>query len=225
MALFRRGPGAAAAYARVVDGEHLWLDVRGDGPLVLRGDGVELEVDADPFPLAVALADLDADQLELRLLAGGRAVSWDGSAAPGPGLESPPTRDRRWQLTVASDAGDLVVRRTRLAPAVPALAFTGTDEGAEVRLDTDATTCALVAEDEVLAEFPIDGGVLRIGELRSLPAGVTATLRVGAADVVRGGNALARPMAAVALPPLPEKDVSLRWTPEAVLAVRREDAS
>ncbi len=225
MALFRRGPAAEAAYARVIDGEHLWLDVRGDGPLVLRGDGVELEVDADPFPLAAALADVEADELELRLLADGRAVGWDGSEAPGPGLASPPTRDRRWRLSVEAAAGELVVRRTRLAPVVATLGFAGTDDGVEVRLDTDAPTCALVADGEVLTELPVEGGVLRLATLPALAAGTTATLRVGEADVVRAGNALERPMAAVALPPLPEPDVSLRWTPEAVLSVRREAAS
>ena len=225
MALFRRGPAAEATYARVIDGEHLWLDVRGDGPLVLRGDGVELEMDADPYPLAAALAHVEADELELRLLADGRAVGWDGSAARGPGLASPPTRDRRWHYRVEAAAGELVVRRTRLAPVVAALGFTGTDDGVDVRLDTDAATCALVSDGAVLAELPVEGGVLRIGELPALPAGTTAILRVGEADVVRAGNALERPMAAVALPPLPEPDVSLRWTPEAVLSVRREGTS
>ena len=40
MAILRRGSDSArAVYARVVDGEHLWLAVRGDGPLVLRREG------------------------------------------------------------------------------------------------------------------------------------------------------------------------------------------
>ncbi len=227
MALFRRGSGAAeAAFARIIDGEHLWLDVSGDGPLVLRREGADdLVVDADPFPIAAALAGVDADDIELRLLAGGRAVTYDGSATPGPGLSSPPTRDRRWQLRVEAADGELVVRRSRLAPTVAVLGFTGTDEGVELRLGTDAETCALVAEGEVLAELTIDHGVLRLGELAALPPGVTATLRVGGAAVVRAGNALDRPMSAIALPPLPEHDVTLRWTPEAQLAVRREDAS
>ena len=227
MALFRRGSGTAeAVYARLIDGEHLWLDVQGDGPLVLRRDGADdLELDADPFPIAAALADVDADQVELRLLANGRAVTYDGSAAPGPGLSSPPTRDRRWQFRVEAAGGELVVRRSRLAPTVPVLGFTGTDEGVELRLNTDADNAELVADGQRVAELPLTGGTLLLTTMPDLAAGVTATFRVGEADVVRSGNALERPMSAIALPPLPEPDVTLRWTPEAVLSVRREDGS
>lgn len=226
MALFKRSGPAEAAYARVIDGEHLWLDVRGDGPVVLRGDGVaDLEVTTDPFPLAAALADVDADALELRLLAKGRPVAAAFEQVRGPGLVAPPTRDRRWQLQVAAVDGEVVVRRTRLVPTVAATGFARADDAAEVRLATDATEAELVADGEVLTTLPITAGLLRIGQVPALPAGATATIRVAGADVARPGNALARPTSAVALPPLPEPDVSLRWTPEARLAVRREDAS
>jgi hypothetical protein len=82
-----------------------------------------------------------------------------------------------------------------------------------------------VADGQRVAELPLTGGTLLLTTLPALAAGVTATFRVGEADVVRSGNALERPMAAVALPPLPEPDVTLRWTPEAVLSVRREDGA
>lgn len=227
MALFRRGSGTTeAVYARLVDGEHLWLDVRGDAPLVLRREGAaDLELDADPFPLAAALADDDADQLELRLLADGRPVTHAAVAPHGPGLATPPTRDRRWQFRIVSGDDGLVIRRNRLAPTVAVLGFAGTDDGVELRLDTDADSAELVADGQRLAELPVVNRTLLLTTLPALTSGVTATFRLGEADVVRSGNALERPMSAVALPPLPEPDVTLRWTPEAVLSVRREDGS
>ena len=50
MAIFRRGPDSAeAVYARMLDGEHLWLAVRGDGPLLLRrGGAADLELPTEP---------------------------------------------------------------------------------------------------------------------------------------------------------------------------------
>jgi hypothetical protein len=242
MAIFRRGSGSAEAiYARVLDGEHLWLAVRGDGPLILRRDGAEdldlptgTAADAEGqlltvrFPIAAALADADEDEVQLRLLAGeGRRaapVAHAAVAPQGPGLASPPTRDGRWQFRILSADDEVVVRRTRLATTVAAVGFAATDEGVELRLDTDADSAELVAEGARLAELPINRGSLRLGALPVLPVGVTASFRVGDADVVRSRNALGRPMAAVALPPLPEPDVTLRWTPDALLTVRREDA-
>lgn len=226
MALFRRSGPAEAVYARVIDGEHLWLDVRGDGPLVLRRDGAEdLELTTDPYPIAAALADVDADEVELRLLAGGRPVAYAAEEVRGPGLAAPTTRDRRWQFQVVAVDDEVVVRRSRLAPTVAATAFARADDAAEVRLETEASEAELIADGQAVATLPVVDGLLRIGAVPALPAGSTATLRVGGADVVRPGNALARPTSAVALPPLPEPDVTLRWTPEGRLAVRREAGS
>lgn len=241
MALFRRGAGSTeAVYARMVDGEHLWLAVRGAGPLVLRRDGADdLELPTEPqadaegpllttrFPLARALAGVEDAELELRLLAGsGRGAGAVAHAAPtpaGPGLPEPPTRDGRWRFRVVPVDGEVVVRRSRLAPTVAVLGFTADEAGVGIRLATDATAATLVSEGRQLADLPVESGTLRVGDLPSLPAGTTATFVVDGAEAVRSGNALERPMAGVALPPLPEPDVSLRWTREAVLAVRREE--
>ncbi|CAN5697130.1 hypothetical protein BH11ACT8_BH11ACT8_36190 [soil metagenome] len=61
MALFSRSGGEAeAVYARVLDGAHLWLAVRGEGPLSLRGDGVEIDVPTeDREGLLTAVVALD----------------------------------------------------------------------------------------------------------------------------------------------------------------------
>lgn len=243
MPIFRRGPGSAEAiYARVLDGEHLWLAVRGEGPLVLRREGAEdLQLPTETvedaegpllsarFALAAALADNGADEIELRLLSGsGRkaaSVVHSATTPSGPGLAEPPTLDGRWQLRVESADGEVVVRRTRRRPTVAVLALAGTDDGVAVRLSTDAVSASLVVDGDPLAELPVVDGTLRLAELPALPAGTMATFRVGDADVVRARNALARPGAAVALPPLPEPGCTLRWTPDARLGVRREDAS
>ncbi|MGA8257799.1 MAG: hypothetical protein WB767_14615, partial [Nocardioides sp.] len=137
MALFSRSASSAeAVYARSIDGEHLWLAVRGEGPLVLRGGGREIEVphevDGDllvaVFPLTAALSDLEGD-LELRLLAGRRAaaVGAPPPTSPGPGLETPASSDGRWQLHVTSDDGEVVVRRSRRDVAAAAIAFRVSD--------------------------------------------------------------------------------------------------
>jgi len=252
MALFKRGPdkpetvarsgGPEAVYARTIDGEHLWLAVRGRGPLVLRGDGVQdLEVPTEAgadaegplvtarFPIATALADVPETEVELRLYAGrgvnAAPVTHAAAAPEGPGLAEPPTRDRRWQFEVGSADGEVVVHRRALPMTVEALAFASTDAGVEILLNTEVDHAELVVDGAPVAQLPIDDSVLRLADLPALAAGATAGLLVRGGEVVRSGNTLDRPMAAVALPPLLEPDVTLRWTPEARLAIRREDVS
>lgn len=240
MAIFKRGSDAAqAVYARMLDGEHLWLAVRGEGPLLLRRNGApdlqlptEPQTDADGplltarFPLAEALADVSDVKVELRLYAGsGRRaapVEYAAAAPAGPGLAEPTTRDRRWQYHVV-DADGLVIRRNRLSATVAVLGFT-TDNGVAVLVDSHASHAALVSHGHRFADLPIADGAISLNNLPPLAVGAIATLRVGAADVVRAGNALDRPMAGVALPPLPDPATSLRWAKDGLLTVRREDA-
>jgi hypothetical protein len=108
---------------------------------------------------------------------------------------------------------------------VPVLGFETTDAGIAVRLGTDADRAALVTDSGTLTELPVRDGTLLLADLPALAPGATATVRVGDADVVRSRNAMNRPMAAVALPALPDSEVALRWTPNARLALRREEAS
>ena len=241
MAIFRRGSDTAeAVYARMLDGEHLWLAVRGEGPLLLRrGGAADLELPTEPqadaegplltvrFPLAEALADIHDAKLELRLFAGsGRRatpVTYAAAAPAGPGLAEPTTRDRRSQFRIVDADGQVVVRRTRLPATIAVLGFTTDDDRVEVRVDTHASHAGLVSHGHRVADLAIVDGSISLAELPPLAAGATATFRVGAADVVRAGNALDRPMAAIALPPLPDPEVSLRWTRDGLLAVHRED--
>jgi len=241
MAIFRRGSDSArAVYARVLDGEHLWLAVHGEGPLVLRRDGAadlqlptEPQTDADGplltarFALAEALAGVNGTKLELRLFVGsGRGATpvRHAAAAPaGPGLAEPTTHDRRWHFRVDDVDGDVVIRRTRLPATIAVLGFTSDDRGVEVEVDTSAGHAVLVSHGHRVADLPITAGFVSLAELPPLASGATATFRVGAADVVRAGNALDRPMAGVVLPPLPDPDVTLRWTRDGLLTLRREE--
>lgn len=242
MAILRRGSNAPqAVYARVLDGEHLWLAVRGDGPLLLRRGGApDLPVPTEPqhdaegplltarFPLAEALADVHDVDLELQLFAGsGRraaAVAHAAAAPAGPGLTAPTTRDRRWQFKVADADGTLVIRRSRRSATIPVLGFTADHAGVAVLVDSHATHATLVGHGQRFGDLPIEDGRISLRGIPPLTPGATATFRVGAADVVRAGNALDRPLAGVALPPLPDPATSLRWTAEGLLAVRREAA-
>lgn len=203
----RASAPAEAVYARSIDGEHLWLAVRGDGPLVLRGAGVELQVPTEPdgdlltaiFPLSAALAE-HLDDVELRLVCGrkGIPVTAPPEPATGPALASPPSRDGRWQLSVNTDDGEVVVSRTRRDPGDAALTFRATEAGVEVDLDT--------------------GETLTLGSQADLTPGTTTP--VGA--VVRARNAMTRPNFAVALPPMLEADVELRWLKDGRLALHRK---
>ncbi|HWM73375.1 MAG TPA: hypothetical protein VNQ53_06530 [Nocardioides sp.] len=241
MAVFRRGSESTeAVYARVLDGEHLWLAVRGDGPLLLRRRGAaDLRIPTAPqtdaegplltarFALAEALADVNGAKLELQLYAGsGRraaAVTYAAAEPAGPGLAEPTTRDRRWQFRVTEVEGEVVVRRTRLPATIAVLGFTSNDGQVGVQVNTSASHAALVSHGHRIASLPIAGGSISLADLPPLAAGGSVTFRVGAADVVRAGNALDRPMAGVALPPLPDPEITLRWTTDGLLALRRED--
>ena len=216
--------------------------MRGDGPLVLRRDGAaDLQVPTEPqtdadgpllaarFALAEALADVDGTKLELRLFAGsGRRatpVTYAAAAPAGPGLAEPSTRDRRWQFRVVDADGDVVIRRTRLPATVAVLGFTSDDRrrrGARWTRAPATPRCSATDTASPICRSP--HGFISLAGLPRLASGATATFRVGAADVVRAGNALDRPMAGVALPPLPDPDVSLRWTRDGLLTLRREEA-
>jgi len=147
--------GPVAVYARVLDGESLWLAVAGaTGPIGLRREGaVELvrpESDAPPDPtyaslrwhLPTALPGDDAAVFEV--VADGAPLT----ARPLPDrtpMRTPPSRDGRWQFEVRRrDGGSLVVERAPRPPtaevddtvlADDGLVVTFTDPGlAEPRL-------------------------------------------------------------------------------------------
>lgn len=218
MALFSRSSGdAEATYARVLDGEHLWLAVRGEGPLALRGEGGDVEVPTevrDGLLTAVVAVPVDGP---LTLVAGRKAVPVRYAASAG---DPAATHDGRGPLVLESDDGVVVVRRVTVAD-VGVAGFVPTDDGVAVALDTPAASVSLVVKDRVLADLTVDGERLVLGALPDLPPGTTATFRTAAGPVVRRGNVLARPNFSVLLPPMTEPDVELRWLKDGRLAVHR----
>lgn len=134
-----RGPsGPQAAYARVLDGERLWLalDAGAGQPALRRVDSGEIVTPTDDLPaehhtlepdfrsvrwlLTDLLPEVDGAELEV--------VATDGATTqtvlgPAPHPESPSradtTADGRWRFVLDAEPGHVLrVRRTAVAPAV-----------------------------------------------------------------------------------------------------------
>lgn len=164
MALLRRGKasGPQAVYARMLDGEHLWLAVRTEEPGLLlhpgNGDDLALPTRTEGdlltarFPLAQELEARDeAVETTLDVRAGtaqkSEPVRWDGEP-PRPGtapmLLTPATRDRRWQFEIQSHRGRLRVVRRALDPAVWVASVRSDDGGVTLRLQLPGAARASV---------------------------------------------------------------------------------
>ncbi|MCW2815975.1 MAG: hypothetical protein JWN84_3430 [Nocardioides sp.] len=227
---------AEAVHARVADGEHLWLAVRGAESLVLvRDGGPDVEVATTTqtvgddtlltavVPLAAALAADDADTVELWLAHGRRrqpvAPSWEPRPAS-PTLEAPLTVDRRWQLSVHDVDGRVVVRRTRVAPTVVVLGIAAVDEGVAVRLGDGATSVVVAG-----TTLPVVDGTVVLGDLPGLPLDTNLPLESDGRAVVRARNVMDRPHYATSFPAMPSPDVELRWLRDGRLALFRRGAA
>lgn len=222
---------AAAGYARILDGETLWLAVPTalDVSFSVRG----LPGGARPLPtehrdgLAVTRADLvglldgvDDPRVVLMFALGAETLTWDGGPSPGP-TRVPPTRDGRWQLRVLSADGELRVTRVPAEPAVRVLSVTTDADGVLLGLESGAgELVSLGDDDQVLASVPVSAD----GTARpELPPGRLA-VRTAAATLpaVRRVRDLKRPNAAVALPHL-SADHRLQWQPDGRLVIARVD--
>ena len=232
MPLFGRGAPAAATYAAVLDGRHLWLEVEADGAVALREVGTKhaVEVGAGPFDLSeltggaydvvVGRSRVDAPaRLRLSPLAPDGTTRWDLLSEGGRlrlvRTAVPPTAE----LDAVDVRGDRIHLRVRPARRV--------EEGCHLLL--------LDQDDTVLATLPVtahDGLLEALIGLDDLPAGFFGMLRVavgtdtGHVRVRRAGNDLADPNHAVLLPELVEGQkvrARLRWNPEGLLALRTLD--
>ena len=226
---WRRGRGAGAEavtgrYARVLDGETLWLAVEGGPPTVsLRYAGGELVEPTEPtmptgpagtglvsarVPLA-PLADVVAERLEVEVLAGdGRhatPIAWTDRPAPGPVRAAIPSRDRRWRWRVAAPEGRLVLVRAPVEPGATVQRLVVHDDGRGVRVETAPPHPPL----DVRAED------------HDLAPGAHARLAVTGLPLVRAHDDLKRPHFAVVLPTLSD-GLRLRWLPDGRLAVSRD---
>jgi hypothetical protein len=203
----RSSEPVAAHYARVLDGETLWLAVAGDPPAVtLRYDGGELSTPTEPEPGGLVsarvplapLAEVPGDRLRVAVVAGeGRRtapIAWTDRPAPGPVRAAIPTRDRRWRWRVVADDGVLGLVRSAVEPGVVVTAIASTGAGVTVEL--------------------AGGRALHLD-------GAEPDLTVDGLPLVRAHDDLKRPNFAVALPELPDGS-RLRWTPEGRLTMTRD---
>lgn len=202
----RRPAPVAGHYARILDGETLWLAVAEGPPSVtLRYAGGELSAPTEPEPVAgglvsarvplAPLADVPGDRLEVAVLAGaGRRtapIEWVDEPVPGPVRAAIPTRDRRWRWRVTAPGGELSLVRTPMPPGVVVT---------RIVTDGDATTIELA-----------DGRTLPLGD-------ADRELTADGLPLARAHDDLRRPNFAVALPE------GLRWSPDGRLLTARGDA-
>lgn len=219
-------------YARLLDGETLWLAVRGSGALAVHGPGGSAPVAAetltdDAGPLlsarvdAAALLDAggSADDAALTFDLDGRPLAWDKEAAPGP-TKVPPTRDGRWQLRLAAPDGALRVLRAALDPAVVVEGITGTGDDVVLRLRvTGPAELVSLDGEQVVGAVPVaPDGTARPD---ALPPGRLAVRADGRTlPVVRRDRDLRRPNFAVALPST--TGGRLQWQPDGRLVLAEE---
>lgn len=220
---------AAVTYARILDGETLWLAVPAPAGATLSARGPAGE---RPLPtehvdglavtrarLAPLLDGVDDARVALTFALGDETLTYDGGPPPGP-TKVPPTRDGRWQWRVQSADGELRVTRVPTDAAVRVLSVTTDTAGVLLRLDADAgELVSLDDDDEVLASVPIGAD----GAARpDLPPGRLAARGATTVPVVRRDRDLKRPNASVALPHVAE-DRRLQWQPDGRLVIARVD--
>ncbi|GEP35842.1 hypothetical protein NSZ01_36100 [Nocardioides szechwanensis] len=217
---------AAVTYARILDGETLWLAVPATAgeTLSVRGPAGEQPLPTEHVDgLAVARARLaplidgvDDSRVALTFALGGETLTYDGGPPPGP-TKVPPTRDGRWQWRVLSADSELRVTRVATEPVVRVLSVTSDDDGVLLRLDVDAGELVTLGNDEqVLGSVAVaaDGAARP-----ELPAGRLAVRRDAATlPVVRRERDLKRPNAAVALPQVAD-GCRLQWQPDGRLVI------
>lgn len=220
---------AAVTYARILDGETLWLAVPAPAGATLSARG---PVGEQPLAtehvdglavtrarLAPLLGGVDDARVVLTFALGDETLTYDGGPPPGP-TKVPPTRDGRWQWRVQSADGELRVTRVPTDAAVRVLSVTTDTAGVLLRLDVDAgDLVSLGDDDQVLASVPIGAD----GAARpDLPPGRLAVRGATTVPVVRRDHDLKRPNASVALPQVSE-DRRLQWQPDGRLVIARVD--
>jgi hypothetical protein len=233
----RRDGTAAATYAAVLDGVHLWLDL--DGPVSVR--------DAD----SKAVTELGEQPCDLSGLAGSTYDVLAGKAAvrlaappQPPPARTPlaPDGTTRWEVVRLDDGRLQLARHTVAATAeLEAVDVRGDRVHLRVRppggVEPGCHLLLLDTDDQVLATLPAtahEGRVETLIAVDDLPAGYFGMLRLAVGTeaawvrIRRRGNDLADPHHAVLLPELyePARDQArarLRWNPDGLLALRSID--
>lgn len=232
----RRDGAAAATYAAVLDGVHLWLDH--DGPVSVR--------DAD----SNAVVELGEQPCDLTGLTGSTYDVLAGKAAvrlttpPRPPARTPlaPNGTTRWEVVRVDDGRLRLARHTVAATAeLDAVDVRGDHVHLRVRppggVEPGCRLLLLDTDDQVLATLPAtahEGLVETLIAVDDLPAGYFGMLRLAVGTeaawvrIRRRDNDLADPHHAVLLPELyePARDQArarLRWNPDGLLALRSID--
>ena len=231
----RRDGAAAATYAAVLDGVHLWLDL--DGPVSVR--------DAD----SKAVTELGEQPCDLAGLAGSTYDVLAGKAAVRLAASPPPARTpiapdgtTRWEV-VRLDDGRLQLARHSVAATAELEAVDVRGDRVHLRVrppggvEPGCHLLLLDTDDQVLATLPAtahEGVVETLIAVDDLPAGYFGMLRLAVGTEAawvrtrRRDNDLADPHHAVLLPELyePARDQArarLRWNPDGLLALRSID--
>lgn len=250
----RTADGVRATYARLLDGDHLWLALPvagGTARLRDRATGQLLSpvnqlADAEPDMICVRwllvdgclLGDADAEY----------DVEWAPATGPARPVLAPPTRpsptkaptslDGRWQFTTTTgDDGRLLLRRTRAARQANLLGIDSEPYGLVV-------TCRESGPDDTFTLLDADG--VRVTDLTTSHQGGRIVATVGAAELTvasaqvgvagpdgtlpvgRRHNELRNPGAGVVLPTwAAERDsvvLKARFASDATLWIDRTDS-
>ena len=233
----RRDGAAAATYAAVLDGVHLWLDV--DGPVSVRDTDSKTVVELGGQPCDLTgLTGLTGSTYDV--LAGTAAVRLAGAPQPPP-ARTPFASDgtTRWEVVRLDDGRLQLARHTLPAAAeLDAVDVRGDRVHLRVRPPVVEPGCHLLlldTDDQVLVTLPAtahDGLVETLVGVDDLPAGYFGVLRLAVGTdtawvrIRRRGNDLADPHHAVLLPELHvdgRPRARLRWNPDGMLALRSID--
>lgn len=242
MRFIGRRDGAIATYAAVLDGAHLWLDLKeGAYPIAVRDvvTGAVIELGAAPHDLS----HLTGETYEV--LAGGAPVALNppaGSPAASPLTRTPLAPDgvTRWEAT--GHSGRLRLVRHQDKPTAELDAVDVRSGRLHLRLRPPGPVAPgshlllLDTDDQVLATLPAtasDGLVETLIGVDDLPAGYFGMLRLALGTdtswirIRRRANDLTDPNHAVLLPELTGDDdrlrARLRWSPDGLLALRSID--
>jgi hypothetical protein len=233
----RRDGAAAATYAAVLDGAHLWLDVEGSVSLRDTETRSVTELGEHPYDLT-GLTGSTYD-----VLAGKTQVELD-SEPELPLARTPVAPDGSTQWTVLRlDDGRLqLARRTVPATAeLDSIDVRGDRVHLRIRpqdgVELGCHVLLLDADDQVRATLPVtahEGLLEALVGVDDLPAGYFGMLRPAVGTdtawvrIRRRANDLADPNHAVLLPELYATDpdrprARLRWNPDGLLALRSID--